>query len=524
MASSLLTNLDRSRIWLERLSDSKRLIVAFLAGCLGALAFPPVNLVFVIWISFPVLLMLIQPGLSTKMLFGLGWIFAFGFFLVGLYWVGISATVDLATFWWFVPIASTGLPAILACFVAPIPWIIVKVSRQPKEKVVLFIGLWLLHEWLRSWMFNGFPWNLVGYASSVNLAMTQLASVGGVWLLSLLILISASLPFLWWSNISRKSAGYLLLSLAIPLAMWGYGTLRLGQPTSFVQGIGLNLVQANIPQSLKWDPKAAETNFKKHFELSAFKPSTSDTELTIWSESAVPYLIGEDPNLRTYFADSIPEGNLLITGGNRRDIDTEGVRQYFNSLFVLDDEGKTVGLYDKKHLVPFGEYVPLGSLLPIKKLTAGLIDFQSGSAERRVTHDPIPAFVPLICYEIIFPGRIIPKSQPRPSWLLNITNDAWFGKSSGPYQHFAISRMRAIEEGLPLVRVSNPGITAIVDPFGRMVSSTNHDEDAVVRGSLPKALTHPPIFASLGNRVITLYLLMILLAFVLIRLCGLKQK
>lgn len=294
MANVLLKVLNCSKNWLEGLVGFKLLAVSFLAGALGGLAFQPVNLLPVLWLSFPVFLVLSRPALPTKMLLGMGWFFGFGFFLVGLYWLGISATVDLATFWWFIPFASAGLPAILSCFIAPIPLILAKFSRTDAEKFALFLGLWLLHEWLRSWVFTGFPWNLVGYATSFSLPMTQLASVGGIWLLSALVAFSASLPFLFWCRPNKIPLAFLLLSISIPVGMWGYGSLRLNQTIENDSDVSLRLVQADIPQSLKWDPEAAERNLTKHVELSAFEPSHNKPKLTIWSESAVPYFIGED--------------------------------------------------------------------------------------------------------------------------------------------------------------------------------------------------------------------------------------
>ncbi len=528
MANVFLKALNCFKNWLESLTSFKLLTVSFLAGAFGGLAFQPINLLPVLWLCFPVFLVVSQPALTTKMLLAVGWFFGFGFFLVGLYWLGISATVDLATFWWFIPFASAGLPAILSCFVAPIPLILARFSRTDAEKFALFVGLWLLHEWLRSWVLTGFPWNLVGYATSFSLPMTQLASVGGIWLLSALVAFSAALPFLFWCRPNKVTSAFLLLSIAVPIAMSSYGHLRLNQTIEYNSDISLLLVQADIPQSLKWDPEAAERNLAKHVELSAFAPSRDQTRLTIWSESSVPYFIGEDSNLESYFANVVPEGNFLITGGNRREISSTGERSYFNSLFVLNDQGKTTEIYDKKHLVPFGEYVPFSSILPIHKLTAGLVDFQSGTNERWVKKASIPAFVPLICYEVIFPGRIVPPNRAsgpdRPNWLLNITNDAWFGRSSGPYQHFAMARMRAVEEGLPLVRVSNPGISAIIDPLGRIVASTSLGVEAAVSGYLPKALVQSPVFARIGNYSVLVLLLLSSIGFLLIRVLGNRRK
>ena len=464
---------------------------------------------------------MIQPGHSLKSDLALGWTFAFGFFLAGLYWVGISATVDIGTFWWFVPIASAGLPALLAFFVMPIPALVTKYSQTTLEKVLLFVALWLVHEWLRSWVLSGFPWNLIGYSASFSLEMLQLASIGGVWLLSAALILAASLPVLFLENRKKTSLLSLTASLLIPIMIFGYGSFRLsgsGVEYHDPKELALHLVQANIPQTLKWDPDAARQNLQRQIALSQISSEQQKAKnLVIWSESSIPYLLDEDENLRSYLAQSLPANTTFMTGSNRREIIEGNKPRYFNSFFVMNEEAEILSSYDKRFLVPFGEYVPLSDILPIQKLTAGLVDFTSGDKTATIKVSGIPTFAPLICYEVIFPGHVVPENQERPSWLLNITNDAWFGKSSGPYQHFSMAQMRAVEEGLPLIRVSNPGISAIIGPRGKILLHSKLDEATSLTGYLPKPIAKPPLFARLGNWSIALILLLLAIIFVFCR-------
>ena len=258
----------------------------------------------------------------------------------------------------------------------------------------------------------------------------------------------------------------------------------------------VRLVQPSIPQSLKWQPAAAQSNFRRLLDLSA-APSRDRLAAILWPEAATPYLIGRDRLARDAIAAIVPKGGYVITGALRTNPPPGPPEQFWNSIEAINDKGGIVAHYDKAHLVPFGEYAPLREWLPIDKITHGPTDLSAGSGPQTIDLPGLPPLAPIVCYEAIFPGAIIDESN-RPDWILNVTNDAWYGDTSGPYQHFAIARTRAVEEGLPLIRVANNGISAVVDPSGRVLARTNLDAIGYVDSALPAAAARTP-YARIGN-------------------------
>jgi apolipoprotein N-acyltransferase len=258
-----------------------------------------------------------------------------------------------------------------------------------------------------------------------------------------------------------------------------------------VPDIRLRLVQGNVPQENKWRPELRARWFARHLQLSA--DDATGISHVIWPESASPYPLDREPEARRLVAQVVPPGGLLLTGGERFDLSGDPPKAW-NSLFVVDDTGAIAARYDKHDLVPFGEFLPLRGLLSqigLSKLTPGMLDFEAGPGRQTITLDGLPPFSPLICYEAIFPGGVV-DPEARPDWLLNVTNDGWFGNSSGPYQHLAMARMRTIEEGLPLVRGANTGISAVVDPWGRVQARLGLGETGVLDAALPQPLPETP--------------------------------
>jgi apolipoprotein N-acyltransferase len=244
-------------------------------------------------------------------------------------------------------------------------------------------------------------------------------------------------------------------------------------------------VQPSIPQTLKWDPGAAEANFHRLIELSA-SPSDHPLAAVLWPEAAATFLIERDAARRAAIAAVAPKEGYLITGALRANPPPDPVTEVWNSIEAVDRDGMIRARYDKAHLVPFGEYIPFGDFLPIRQLSVGAIDLSAGAGPQTIALPGLPGFAPLVCYEAIFPAAVVdPRS--RPAWLLNVTNDAWYGRSSGPFQHFAIARTRAIEEGLPLVRVANNGISGVVDAAGRVLARTGLDAIGYADIALPAA-------------------------------------
>jgi apolipoprotein N-acyltransferase len=301
-----------------------------------------------------------------------------------------------------------------------------------------------------------------------------------------------------------EARSWLLATAGLLALLVVYGTVRIVAATNNDYGITLRLIQPNIAQNLKWDARAAERHFERLLQLSRV-PADKRLSAVIWPESAVAWPLDRDTARRMAAVSTLPEGAVLITGMNRWDFPEAGDAppHPYNSLFVFDRSGAVRAAYDKHRLVPFGEYVPLRWLFNVDKVAGGaMTDFVPGAAGVKTVPAiaGLPSFSPLICYEAIYPGGVARRGKGRPQWLLNITNDAWFGLSAGPYQHLAMTRMRSIEEGLSLVRVANTGMTTVFDPWGRSLVRTALAEERVLDVPLQAAIT-PPLFARFGNAI-----------------------
>ncbi len=504
----------------------RRAGIAFAAGALSVLALAPFNLWPVLFLTFPVVIWLID-GSAAGRLDGVpaaaiaGWFFGFGYFLAGLYWVGHAFLVDAKTFGWLLPFAVTALPAGLALFTAAgfafarLIW-----PRGAVRVIALAVAL-TAAEWLRGHLFSGFPWNSYGYALTEPLVLAQSASIFGLWGLTFLaVAIFASPATLADEHAdTRHRAAPLVIGVLTLAAMAGFGAWRLTQnPTRFVDKVQLRIMQPNLPQDEKFNYAARQKIMAHYLSLSdrATGPENAglrDVTHLIWPESAFPFFLTREGDAMAQIAGLLPEGTLLITGAARAADPVPGrpMRAY-NSVYVIDHDGTVLSVYDKVHLVPFGEYLPFQTaleklgLMQLTKLPGG---FLSGDRNRSYILPGAPRMLPLICYEIIFPGAVVPSGE-RPGWLLNVTNDAWFGISSGPYQHFQQSRVRAIEEGLPLVRAANNGISAIVDPFGRIVRKLPLGTEGVLDSPLPVAASRT-VYARFGDGITGLMVAMFLL-------------
>jgi apolipoprotein N-acyltransferase len=248
---------------------------------------------------------------------------------------------------------------------------------------------------------------------------------------------------------------------------------------------------------MKWDPAAAQRNFRLLLDLSS-APATRKLAAVVWPEAATPFLLGRDAYHRGEIAAIASGRGYVITGAVRTNPPPTPVNQVWNSIEAVDGNGEIVARYDKAHLVPFGEYMPLREILPLHKITPGSLDYSAGPGSRTIELPGLPPFTPLICYEVIFPGAIVDEHD-RPAWILNVTNDAWYGRTSGPFQHFAIARTRAVEEGLPLVRVANNGVSGIVDETGRVVARINLDTVGYADLPLPADTSAPTLYARGGD-------------------------
>jgi apolipoprotein N-acyltransferase len=480
--------------------------VAALLGAAATAALPPLHVLPLLVVAFSGLLWLVDGSRSRRGAFLVGWWFGLGHFVTGLYWFAHAMLTDAERFAWLIAPAVLGVSAVLAIF----PALATSASRCISPGAARALGLalaWTAAEWLRGRVLSGFPWNLIGYSWVVSDEMLQLASLAGIYGLSLVTVLAAALP----ATLADAAAGtrrWMPTAFAVALlaAAWASGALRLAAAgeTDTVDGVRLRLVQPNVAQHHKWRPELRAALFAKQLELSA-QPGIEPVSHIIWPETAIPYFIDSDPARRSLIASVTPPGGALISGAIRTTPEPVTPPKLWNSVHGFDADGKIVATYDKFHLVPFGEYVPLRRYLSFAKLTYGTTDFSSGPGPRTLKLPGLPPVGPLICYEAIFPHAVVDRTD-RPRWLINLTNDAWFGVSSGPYQHFASARVRAVEQGLPLVRVANTGISGVVDPYGRITARLGLGREGVLDATLPIALDRLTPYARWGDVTVLLML------------------
>lgn len=512
---------------LRALRGRRRVLTCLLLGAASALALPPFHLVPFLIPAFVGLLWILDgAGTAAKPWRAGLWVgfwFGFGHALVGVHWIAEPLLVDAARTGWLVPFALPGLAAALAMFPAIVCGILVALPLRASSlaRVCALAALWTLSEFARGYLFTGFPWNLLGYVWAGAPAMMQVTALTGVLGLGLLTILAAAMPALLGGDDMTAGRRFFIAGLAtivLPLALWAGGTARLaGADVSVVPDVRLRLVQANIAQKDKWDQRLRAAHLERHLMLSRTPADRPPTHV-IWPETAVPFLLPNDTLARVRAAAAVPAGGRLITGSVRSAFHNNE-RQLRNALVVVDAAADVSRVYDKSHLVPFGEYVPLRGVLPIDKIVPGQGDFVAGSGRRLMAIEGLPPVSPLICYEAIFAGRVTPQGA-RPGWLLNLTNDAWFGNFAGPRQHFAIATARAVEEGLPMVRAANTGISAVMDPYGRVIARMGIGAAGVLDSDLPAALP-PTLFARWGE-VIPVALAVVFLLCALVRGRGRK--
>lgn len=483
-------------------------LAAWGAGALSALAMPGTYALPLLLLTIPFLLWLIEDSARPAQAFRRGWCFGFGHFVVGLYWIGnavLNESVDAAWAW---PFAVAGLPAVLAIYIglaALAAWWLIRLGWRTIPALAL---CWTVAELLRGWLFTGFPWNLMGSVWTVFDATAQPAWLIGTYGLSFLTMLVAGAPYALRRGGLRSRAGWAPVGAALLLvaAMAGFGQWRLAShPTEYNPDVKLRIVQADIPQDEKWNPDLRDDNFLTYLRLSG--ENARDVTAFIWPETALPYFIGEDPARQNLIGRFLPEGTMLITGAPRVARENGYATGLWNSLYLLGSNGHVEGVYDKMHLVPFGEYLPLRPLFApfgVDKLVFGALDYSPGTERPLMQAPGLPPFRPLICYEVIFPGHVEGPGG-RADWIVNITNDSWYGNSTGPRQHLMAAKLRAIEEGLPVARAAGSGISAYFDAYGRRLGALKFDHRGTLDSFLPLPAAKGP-FERTGNAI--LYVIM----------------
>lgn len=459
------------------LSGWKRALVALLAGAFAVLIQAPFDFFAAGFASFPVLIWLLDGSAASgstgligrlRPAFATGWWFGFGYFLAGLWWIGSALLVEAESFAWALPFAVIGIPLLLAFFygfatvVARLLW-----SDGLGRVVALAFGFGLA-EWLRSFVLTGFPWNPVGFGAMPIPPMMQSVQIVGTSGMNALAVFVFAAPALL--VLGRGALPGMALAVLLVAAHLGYGFWSLSQPLAdTLPPVRVRIVQPNVDLNDKWDER--ERIFKSLLDLSA-KADGPRPDIIVWPETSVPFILSREPAALVAIGDMLQDGHTLIAGTVREEGSDPQSARYYNSIVQIDSNGEIVDAVDKIHLVPFGEYIPFADILAragLRQLIAGPMNYTAGS-DRHPLQPQGVKFAPYICYEIVFPD-LMPALMGPENALLNVTNDAWFGNTPGPYQHLRQAQIRSVEAQKPLLRAANTGISAIIDPHGQIIDA-----------------------------------------------------
>ncbi len=495
-------------------------LIPFPLGCLAALGLPPSNLWWFLFLILPLTQhlwakQLLQP---LRLHFLFGWTFGFGYFLVGLHWIAYGFFVNGTSDLWMMPFAVGGLAAYLAGY-----WGLAFLAAAALSKrglptwlvLPVFLGL---AEYLRGILFTGFPWSVVGQMVDGMGGVAQLASVIGMVGLTLVLFLWAAAPFGFWRERGARRAVAAFIFLSLPITYF-WGEWRLAQnPTRYKEDVVLRLVQPNFSQDDKWRNNNARTIYDKLLAMTS-APSSIGRPVThiIWPESIVPFLIDESVPGRAELAAVLKPGQIVLAGAVRRDGLKQGAN-YYTSIIMFNDKAEVLAHYDKWKLVPGGEFLPFEWLLKplgFRQLVNLPESFAAGEGPKTL---PVPGAGLAgfsICYEAIFPDAVAAPT-PRPNWLVNVTNDGWFGSSTGPYQHLAMLRLRTIERGLPAARAANTGVSAVIDPLGRHTFNSQLNTIGSFDLLLPMELGET-VYGKFGSILFTLLVLFVFLVGVFLR-------
>ncbi|MFC5385089.1 apolipoprotein N-acyltransferase [Aquamicrobium segne] len=514
---------------MQRLADQivllwgwRRALVAFLAGAFATLALAPYDFIAACFVSFPVLVWLLDGATGDgagsrfgplKPAFAIGWWFGFGYFLGGLWWIGTALLVEAENFAWALPFAMVGIPLLLAFFYglatafARLLW-----SSGIGRVVALALGFGLA-EGLRGFVLTGFPWNAIGYAAMPIPLLMQSVSVVGMEGMNMLAVLAFALPAVIIDHSSRRFGGVLLAVLVSAHLGFGYYQLTQARPQTN-DFIGVRIVQPNIDLSEKWDGQVRERIFASLLELSSRAPAAGEEkpQLIIWPETSVPFLFTDRPDALSAIGQMLEEGQLLIAGAVREEAAAgqAGRPRYYNSVIAIDDRGEIVDAVDKVHLVPFGEYIPFADLFAsfgVEQLVAGPMNFEAGAFRKNIALPNGTKITPFICYEVIFPALVAHDSNAA-ALMVNVTNDAWFGNTAGPYQHFRQAQIRSVENGKPLLRAANTGISGVIEQRGEVVDALAVNMAGIIDARLP--LYHMETINDRARRIIGVILWFVL--------------
>jgi apolipoprotein N-acyltransferase len=491
----------------------------FTSGLLSGLIFAPffkITLVF----TLGILAYHTWAANSIRQAFSYGFYFGFAHFFIGLYWIAFAILIYLDDFWWALPFALFGLPLFMSLFVS-FACAISNLCKNTAMFHLCFVVSWVLFEWIRSWVFTGLPWNLLGYSLSFSTTMIQSASIWGIWGLSVIVAyIGVGAMYFLLKRRLDLFFRQVLLSALILISLVIFGKHRLKTFPVSLSEVTVRLVQPNIPQKDKWNSEDFFNNLQQHIDLSMIPSDLQKPEIIIWPESAVPTFIN-DEYISKVLSNFLQPEQILISGAINQDFTETKSRQYV-SMHGIDYTGRVIFDYNKIHLVPFGEYVPLKSILGIKKFTHGIADYTKGDKNQRIVVNKLK-IKPLICYEAIFPD-LARVSNSQVDMIINISNDSWYGDSPGPYQHFFMTRIRAVENGVPLLRAANSGISAIIDPLGRVIKASALGTQTYLESYIPNKIINATIYSLYPRYIMLFFLILVLFGVELINLRDSTSK
>jgi apolipoprotein N-acyltransferase len=479
----------------------RRALVAFLAGALLVLVQAPYDFFAAGFVSFPILVWLLDgatPDRPRGVLrrlrpaFATGFFFGFGYFIAGLWWVGAAFLVDGGAYAWAMPIGVFFLPAVLAAFWGAASAVARLVWSDGIGRIAMLAATFAVAEWLRGWVLTGFPWNAVGYGVMPIPLLMQPARLVGMDGMNALAVFAFSLPALLGG---RRHLGLGLAALVLLAGVqsgFGYWTLTKDLPADGARTLEIRIIQTSVAQDERWDEEGRRRDFQTLLDATVAPPAEGGRTplLVLWPETAVPYLLTQQGKAVVALGETLADGQTLITGAVRVErAQSESQKDsHYNAAMVIDDRGEIVDAVDKVHLVPGGEYLPLENLfaaIGIDRIVAGPNSFRAGS-----THRPFQAagfsIAPFICYEIIF-GHEVWDAARDADFLVNLSNDGWFGDTPGPYQHLRQAQLRAVETGKPMLRAVNLGVSAVIDGKGRILDAFRLD----AAGALDATVTVP---------------------------------
>ncbi len=516
----------------------RRLLMMLVAGAICALSMPPWFYLPTIFVTLPLWIWCLdgaerQTGWGRVFgpAFQIGFSFALGYFATSLHWIGAAFYVDGGWLLYAMPFAVLAIAAMLAVFWGLASALAHQLWSPSWTRIIVLALALSAAEFARGHLFTGFPFNLLGYSLTANETMMQSASIVGMYGLTLVAAFIGFLPALIWPRDERSLAARLfpLFAIVSILAVQlGYGQYRLTSvEITQRDDMRLRLVQPGITQDEKWLPGNAEFVLDRLISLSQSRTDPQDTGLIgithlIWPEASLPFFLTDYPEALVKIAQMLPEGTTLLTGAPRRETGLASNQLEYNSILAIDAAGEILSSYDKTHLVPFGEYLPFQSFLKslgVSQFVSANKGWSAGETRHLMQTDTTPPFLPLICYEAVFSGAMGDEVDAA-QYILNLTNDAWFDKSIGPAQHFHHARVRAVEHGLPMVRVANTGKSAIIDPLGRLSGSLEPGQSGLIDGTMPNRLA-PTIFSRYLN---TPFLLILGLGFTILLLTRLLRS